>query len=425
VGQVAPKVFDGKIWSWMQANPDNLISQSLFMRPGDVPKADLHTVIGSQMPSYMRTMSDVFLGSNGFGNTYTNAFGTRYNDLIRQYREDHGGGDPSAQDLKQIQHDADAGARAAAVARSAVSFNLGLSGSAVPQGQFYMDKMHALTAVQEQLHAMGTTPEQVFAQNYPSAANLNWSFSENDGNLQATVNATTAYMQHRDLMNNHPDIMWFIAGPDNIVATSDPKGVFSQGAYNQQMTEGLRKKYGKDELVKQNEIAMGQGRLNAFNNALRLYMAQNGIKSLNSKAAGGLSVMRDKYTDQLRAQFPAWAAYYDQLNSEGQQAREIDQIRSAMQEGGAAFRDRPDVRTTQQYLTARDSVIAQATAQGVIGWQNANSMKSYRDLLFAYGQQLAQRDVVFAQAWDRLFTHEFNHDLRANEQAQLASQVNQ
>ena len=64
-------------WKWMQSHPDNLISQSLFMRPGDVPKADAHTLFGSQMPSWMRTMSDVFMGSNGFGNTYTNAFGTR------------------------------------------------------------------------------------------------------------------------------------------------------------------------------------------------------------------------------------------------------------------------------------------------------------------------------------------------------------
>lgn len=423
VGRVAPKVFDGAIWTWMQENPDNIISQSLFMRPGDVPKADLKTVVGSQLPSYMRTMSDAFLGSDGFGNTYTNAYGTRYNDLVRQYREDHGGDDPSPAALKQIDHDADMGARAAAIARSAVSFNLGLSGTAVPEGQFYMDKMHALTAVQEQLHAAGTTPEQVFAANYPTAANLNWSFSENNGHLQATVNATTAYVRHRNLMDDHPDVMWWIAGPDNIVSTTDPNNEFSQGAYNQQMTAGLRRKFGRDDLVKQSQIAMGQGRLNAFNNALRLYMAQNGIKSLNAKNAGNLSVLRAQYMDQLRAQFPSWAEYYDKLNSPGEQKREIEQIRSAMQAGGSALQNRPDVRLTQQYLAARDAVIAQAQAQGVVGWQNANAVKTSRDVLFAYGESLARRDVVFAQAWDRLFSHEFNYDLRANEQAQLAAQV--
>lgn len=422
VGGVLPKVAPDA-WKWMQANPDNLVSQSLFPRPGDVPKADLHSVVATQMPSYMRTFSDVFMGSDGFGNVYTNAFGTRYNDLIRQYREDHGGADPNTDDLKRLQKDAETGARAAALARSVVSFNLGLSGNATPEGQFYVDKMHSLVAIQDQLKKRGLSPEQVFAANYPSAANLNWSFSVNEGNLQATVNATTNYMKHRTLMDQHPDVMWWIAGPDNLVSSVDPNGTFSQGAYNQQMTEGLRRKFGEDDMVKQTAIAMGQGRMNAFNDALRLYMAQQGLTNLNSKAAGGLSTLRASYQDQLRAQFPQWAEYYDGLNSQGLQDREIDQIRSVMAKGGSEFNSRPDVRLTQQYLTARDSVIAQAASQGVIGWQTANSMSSQRDLLYAYGSQLARKDVVFAQAWDRLFSNEFNSDQAKARQLDLINSV--
>lgn len=419
VGKVLPAVAPDA-WKWMQANPNNLISQSLFMRPGDVPKADAHTLAGTQMPSWMRTMSDVFMGSNGFGNTYTNAFGTRYNDLIRQWREDHGGADPNADALRQIEKDASSGASAAALARSVVSFNLGLSGNAVPQGQFYVDRMHQLTALSEQLRAMGTTPEQVFAQTYPSASNLNWSYSVNDGHLQATVNATTSYLKNRKLMDQNPDVMWWIAGPDNLVTSTDPNAQFSQGAYNQQMTLALRRKFDKDELVKQGQIAMGQGRLNAFNSALRLYMAQNGITSLSAKNAGGLSAYRQNYIDGLRAQFPDWAAYYDSLNSQGMQDRQIAQIQAAMEEGGPTFRSRPDVVTTQRYLTARDAVIAQAQAQGVTGWQNANSVAPLRGQLYALGMQLARQDVVFGQAWDRLFSHEFNHDISTARQEQLA-----
>jgi hypothetical protein len=407
-------------WKWMQAHPDNLLSQSLFMRPGDIPKADAKTIAGSQIPSWWRQASDVLLGSDGFGNTYTNAFQVRHNDLIRQYREDHGGNDPSAAELRDIEAEASSGAKAAALIRGVISFNLGLSGNSVAEGQFYMDQMHQLVAISDQLHARGTTPEQVFALNYPTAANLNWSLSVNDGHLEATVNATTAYMQHRDLMNNHPDVMWWIAGPDNLIVSSDPNQQFSQGAYNQQMTMALRRKFTKEEVVKQTSISMGQGRLNAFNNALRLYMAQNGIKSLNAKNAGQLSVLKAQYLADLRAQFPDWAEYYDGLNSEGQQDRMVDQIQSAMQEAGPTFRSRPDVLTTQRYLLARDSVIATAQRQGIVGWRSANAVKDQRALLYAFGQQLAREDIVFAQAWDQLFEHEFNHDTREQEQAQLA-----
>jgi hypothetical protein len=423
VADVAPKAFDGKIWGWLQSHPNNVINQTLFMRPGDIPKGDIHTLAGTQLPSWMRTLSDAFLGSNGFGNTYTNAFGTRYNDLIRQYREAHGGADPSADELKRIKSDAQNGAKAAALARSITSFNLGVSGTAAPEGQFYVDKMHALVAVSDQLHAIGLTPEQVFAQNYPSASNLNWSFSENDGNLQATVNATTNYMRHRKLMDDHPDVMWWIAGPDNIVSSADPNSQFSQGAYNEQMTLGLRRKYTDAEFVKQSQIAMGQGRYNAFQNALRLYMAQNGVKSLNSSNAGNLSGLKANYVNSLRAQFPEWATYFDGLNSEGLQDREIDQIRSAMQHGNSDFNSRPDVRLTQQYLTARDAVIAQAQNQGIVGWRNSSTMKPARDILHAYGQSLARKDIVFAQAWDRLFEHEFNSDLNAARQQALFTAV--
>jgi hypothetical protein len=186
------------------------------------------------------------------------------------------------------------------------------------------------------------------------------------------------------------------------------------------MTMGLRKKFTAEEVVRQTDIAMGQGRLNAFNNAMRLYMAQNGIKSLSDKKAGQLSVLKAQYLSQIRAQFPAWAEYYDSLNSEGQQDRMIDQIRSAMEAGGSTFKNRPDVVTTQRYLLARDAVIAAGQAQGVVGWRAANAVRAQRVSLYQYGQQLARQDVVFAQAWDQLFEHEFTHDTRAVEQAQLS-----
>lgn len=409
VGNVLPSVAPPEVWEWFAQNPDNLISQTFFPIGGEVPRAGLKDLVGSQMPSYVRSFSDAVLGEHGFANTFANAYGTRMNALIAKYREEHGE-DPTGADLRRIQIEADNGATAAAFTRGVISFGIGLSGTAAPEGQYYVDKMHALVQMSDQLKAAGLTPEQVFASQYPNYANLNWSYSINEGRLEATVNATSAYVRHRRLMERNPDIMWWIAGPDNMMANLDPEERFSQSAYNTQRTAGLRKKYTQEDLNKQAQIEMAWGKINQFNSALSLFMRQNGIEDLQDANAGDLSVVRRNFMDQVAKDYPEWARSMASRDIRKERQNQINRIQELVDNPPLSLRGRPDVEATAQYLAARNAVIESAFAEGVTGWETAKSILPMRLQLMAFGQQLAAKDLVFGQAWSRLFMREFNDD---------------
>jgi len=297
-----------------------------------------------------------------------------------QYRNANGGADPSAEVFKHFQGQADSGARTAAILSFAMAWGFGISGTAKVEGQFYVDKLQALNAMTPALKAQGTTAIQQFAAQYPDASRLNWTLSVNDGKLEATVNATDAYYKYKNLMQAHPDAAWWIAGPANQLATlpkGDPgigtPGAFSQSAYNQQMTEGLRRRYTTDELISQEQIAMGQGLMDQFNRKLDVVMKQNGITNLNSKAAGGLSVMKASTTLAIRAEYPLWANDLDHRDT-NRRLREIQQIADvAMNPKVAGFDlyNRPDIAMTRNYLIARQATLNVALANGIVGWQTS------------------------------------------------------
>ena len=249
---------------------------------------------------------------------------------------------------------------------------------------------------------------------YPNAARLNWSFSVNEGRIQATVNATSSYYKNKTLMDANRESMWWIAGPDNILANlGDPDTAgktFSQAAYNQQMTAGLLRRYSKDELNAQTDIAMGYGQMANFDSALSLYMRDNGIKSLNAKNAGNLGVMKNEFVTNLGLQFPDWERDRSTMDLQ-RRDRQINQIQQIVQNPPKSLADRPDVLTTQKYLFARQALVDNAHQQGITSWQTSKDQLANRYALWQYGQTLAAGDIVFQQAWSRLFESEFKADL--------------
>ena len=402
-------------WKYLAEHPDNLFIKSVFPQSG-LPKSDPTTLALSVLPSWARKAIDALGGSDdaSFGSSYASAFATRYNSLIIKYRTENGGRDPSVAERKVLQGYASTGARATGIASAASAFLMGVSGNAAPEGQFYMDKIHALNAIAPALAAQGLTPSGVFAAAYPQASNLNWSLSVNEGRLEAVVNATSAYQKYRNLMDDNKESSWWIAGADNMLGVlgnpDAPGNTFSQSAYNQQMNEGLRRRYTKGELAAQTDIAMGYGRMGEFVAARNLYMRQNDIKSLNSKNAGQLSVMTAEYKDQLRAQFPAWALDVD-TTDKGKKDRQFTQIQAIVTDPPPGLRDRPDVVTTAKYMFARQKLQDFAASQGVASWQTSKQYVDDRYALWQYGQSLAAKDIVFQQGWTRLFETEFNKDL--------------
>ena len=403
------------LWAALAKSPDNILIKSVFPSAG-LPKADPMSLALSVLPAWGRKLIDATLSNDdrSFGSIYTSAFQVRYNDLIIQYRTANGGRDPAAKELLSMKETAKDGAKAAGIASAASAFALGVSGNAAPEGQLYMDKMHALNQMAPALAAQGLTPAGVFATAYPNAARLNWSLSVNEGRLEATVNATSAYQKYRTLMDNNKESSWWIAGADDILGNlNDPDTAgtsFSQSAYNQQLNRGLRRRYTTGELADQAQISMGYGRMGEFDAALDLYMRQNGIKSLNSKAAGQLGQMKTEYRADLRAQFPAWAVAFD-TSDKGKRDRQLTQITAMVTDPPPGLRARPDVVTTSKYLFARKALATFAAEQGVTNWQTNKNFVDDRYTLWKYGKTLAAGDIVFQRGWSRLFESEFSADL--------------
>jgi hypothetical protein len=151
---------------------------------------------------------------------------------------------------------------------------------------------------------------------------------------------------------------------------------------------------------------------------MRLYMDQNGITSLHGSNAGDLAGLQQRYEQQLRAQFPDWAAHVDATNIGGGRDQEINQIKDVLSNPPSPdFLQRPDVKMTQQYLMARDAVIHQAQDNNITNWQTAASMEPERAALYAYGYSMATSDIVFHQAWTKLFEGEFYKDILAAKNA--------
>jgi hypothetical protein len=401
------------VWDFIAEHPDNLLSKTVLPQ-GGVPKGDAQSLALSLLPSWGRKAIDAMASSDdhSFGSIYPTAFGTKYNDLIIQYRTENGGRDPSADELKVMREQASSGARAAGMASVAGTFLFGISGNAAPQGQMYVDKMHALNAMAPALAAQGLTAGGVFATMYPNASNLNWSFSVNEGRLEATVNSTSAYYTNKKLMDANKEAGWWVAGPDNLLANlGDPDSAgktFSQSAYNQQMNAGLRRRYSVNELVAQQDIAMGYGRMAAFDSKMNLFMADNGIKNLNSKNSGNLGVLKTQFVTELRDQFPEWAKDQDKMDRGGRK-RQIEQIQRMVENPPPSLRNRPDVITTAKYLFARQALIEAAQEQNK-PWTGKDFLAD-RYSLWQLGGSLAKGDLVFQQAWSRLFESEFKNDL--------------
>jgi uncharacterized protein involved in type VI secretion and phage assembly len=62
-------------------------------------------------------------------------------------------------------------------------------------------------------------------------------------------------------------------------------------------------------------------------------------------------------------------------------------------------------------------VIHQAQDNNITNWQTAASMEPERAALYAYGYQMANSDIVFHQAWTKLFEGEFYKDILAAKNA--------
>jgi len=165
-----------------------------------------------------------------------------------------------------------------------------------------------------------------------------------------------------------------------------------------------------NELVAQQDIAMGYGRMAAYDLKMNLFMADNGIKNLNSKNAGNLGVLKDQFVTELRDQFPQWAKDQDEMDRGGRK-RQIEQIQRMVENPPPNLRNRPDVITTAKYLFARQALVAAAQEQGITSWQTSKQLLADRYSLWQLGGSLAKGDIVFQQAWSRLFESEFKNDL--------------
>src|SRR5574337_1193823 len=94
----------------------------------------------------------------------------------------------------------------------------GLSGDTSVEGHFYVNQMHILQGLgRDQLKAMGYPSVQAaFSAKFPEASDLDWSFTQNDTGISATLQAQSAALKNEKLINQYPKLGWFVVGGENV-----------------------------------------------------------------------------------------------------------------------------------------------------------------------------------------------------------------
>jgi len=371
---------------------DNPIAKNIFnsMYLGGVPPEASAGAMGSALlPSWMRNFSNDVLGSN-----YGQHIGYSLND---QYLEAQKTGKPF--DATVAYHKAEKQAWSSAVVRLLSSGLFGMSGTAVVDGQFYVDQMHKYNAMTPaQLKALGVNSgQEAFAKEFPEAANLDWQMSKNETGISATVNAAKATVGLKGIIDKNPKYGWFIVGDANV------GGQFSRAVYNQQLAD----KYGMAKLGRSRESASQQVNDAIVQQGWDEYTKLNAqLDQLHKQAgedpdfAGYASYVKAEFVKYMADKNPAWVQDKNTMSHERDSFMVIaDTIANTKK-----VRDRPDMVAYRDYRQARDEILKTFGLQSFSG-TSVNSAAA-RAAAYRVGQSLADQSLGFGQAWDRMLSSE-------------------
>lgn len=383
------------------AGTDNWLGQQLLKSmylDGELPESSAKAIAASPVPPAWRNVFREAFGVNG-AQTKKYVMNKLYMDARRT-------GQPW--NPEKALKEAERQAFTAATVRFVAQAGLGLSGRARHEAFFYVEQMHQLRSLSpEELKVMGfVTPEEAFAAKFPEAADLDWGISENQTGINATVNAQTAAIKNRPLVEKNPDLGWFIVGSENL-AQGREGDEFSKTVHNEQLSRGYgltdakRRRPDHGKAVGDALAAMGWKEWTAFTTGLEVYAKDNGLPD------EFVSFAKQRFRDDLGAENTQWLLEY--TNRKDTLTAFYTRADAIAKEVLAKDSKREDMRLYLEYRQAREEVLAQAGLKGLDG-DGPRSILARR-ILRGVGERLAERNWGFKQTWDRQLESEVEAQL--------------
>lgn len=371
---------------WLSSS-DNIgvktLMESLWPE-GEVPRDD--QILKSILPPVWRKISDVLDGDTYWRNVQ---FG-----MNQRYIESLRTGQPF--DARQAQKEAEAAATSAGWLTVISQGVFGISARSDVAGAFYADEMHQIQAIPiEQVKAAGFPNHQaMFNAKHPEAQNLTWTFSRNETGVNATVVAQSEANRLRSLIDQAPNLGWFLVGSENI------GGQFSQTSYNQQVDNTYgperagRKRLDSGEVMKQTLASYGWDQYLKFTARVEAMAAQYGFKP------DAVSRVKSMYAQQLASTNPTW---FEDYNTRSDKRADFFNKADLLSKD-PKLANRQDIGMYVEYRNARQQVLDAVGLKSFGGTGQQSALA--RAALYQIGSRMATENLGFQQMWERMLSGE-------------------
>lgn len=372
------------------SNSDNPLVQTFmksFWPDGQVPQTGLDNLVNSMVPATWKKVLDWQLGGQTYWTNVQYGINQRYIHSIE-----------NGEKWDQKAAVAEAEADAAAAGKFAVISQgiFGLSARSDVDGQFYADRMREYMSMDPALLKQEgyPTPMAKFTEEFPEAAKLKWSFSKNETGIQATVQAQSEANRLRSIIEDNPDLGWFVVGAENI------GGDFSQTAYNQQkqftygVTDQGRKVLESGDAMQRTLAGVGWDQYTKTADRIEAIGAQMGADP------SAVAALKRMVAQQIGADNPQWWEEYNTRTSRVEQFFvSADKIAN-----DPRMASRQDMGMYREYRAVREQVLGMFGLKAFSG-TSQNSMNA-RTVMYQVGLQLAARSAAFGQMWERVLSSE-------------------
>ena len=359
------------------AESDNPFIRSMmksFYPGGSVPKGDPLNLLKAFAPPVWRKVFDGYSGDTKWQNV-------QYG-LNQQFIDSLRSGKPF--DYRKALDKAVSDANMANTIMLISQGVVGLSGDTSVEGHFYVNQMHILQGIpKEQLKQMGYPSVQAaFSAMFPEAAELDWSFTQNETGVSATLKAQSSALKNKDLINQYPQMGWFVIGGENV------GGDFSQTAYNQQKVQGSRTSPDPQEQLAKTHAGMGWHDFNQYMTALHLAQQDYGLDDQTVAALKAMKV--DRLAQTNTDWYRDWVLDTGSLKTFYNEADIISALPS--------MKNRQDMVLYREYRQAQQALLDEVGLKSLgSGYDSA----VIRYILNGLGQKFSSQNIGFQQMWDR------------------------
>jgi hypothetical protein len=234
----------------------------------------------------------------------------------------------------------------------------------------------------------------MFNAKHPEAQNLTWTFSRNETGVNATVVAQSEANRLRSLIDQAPNLGWFLVGSENI------GGQFSQTSYNQQVDNTYgperagRKRLDSGEVMKQTLASYGWDQYLKFTARVEAMAAQYGFKP------DAVSRVKSMYAQQLASTNPTW---FEDYNTRSDKRADFFNKADLLSKD-PKLANRQDIGMYVEYRNARQQVLDAVGLKSFGGTGQQSALA--RAALYQIGSRMATENLGFQQMWERMLSGE-------------------